>query len=243
MLLEFRAKNYKSFREEAVFSMAAAPKQKGLDYSLLHVGAKDNSGLKAICSSVIYGPNAAGKTNIISAMDTMRSIVLRGNIRNTEEITTPNIAAAHLELIPNNCIKNQPVDMAVEFFEDKFRIKYELSLDLGSFLDDEYERKVCSEKLTIDGKLVFERTDLNLIVYTKPIKKYLVGAGTQTETMQEAFLSLAIGTLDEQELFLTNGFKTIYSPKITSHILDWFTNKFMVIYRADSINVIRRFSS
>ena len=31
MLLEFRTKNYKSFVEEAGFSMVAAPKQKGLD--------------------------------------------------------------------------------------------------------------------------------------------------------------------------------------------------------------------
>ena len=34
MLLEFRFQNYKSFHEEATFSMMAAPKQKGLDYSL-----------------------------------------------------------------------------------------------------------------------------------------------------------------------------------------------------------------
>ena len=35
MLLEFKVKNYKSFAEETVFSMVAAPKQKGLDYSLM----------------------------------------------------------------------------------------------------------------------------------------------------------------------------------------------------------------
>ncbi len=34
MLLEFKTKNYKSFVEETKFSMLAAPKQKGLDYSL-----------------------------------------------------------------------------------------------------------------------------------------------------------------------------------------------------------------
>ena len=35
MLLEFKTKNYKCFKDEAVFSMMPAPKQKGLDYSLL----------------------------------------------------------------------------------------------------------------------------------------------------------------------------------------------------------------
>ena len=40
MLLEFKTKNYKSFVEEASFSMVAAPKQKGLDYSLMKTKIK-----------------------------------------------------------------------------------------------------------------------------------------------------------------------------------------------------------
>lgn len=35
LLLEFKVKNYKSFVDEASFSMMAAPRQTGLDYSLL----------------------------------------------------------------------------------------------------------------------------------------------------------------------------------------------------------------
>ena len=35
MLLEFKTKNYKSFVDEACFSMITAPKQKGLDYSIM----------------------------------------------------------------------------------------------------------------------------------------------------------------------------------------------------------------
>ena len=60
MLIEFTARNYKSFQEMA-FSMKPAPKQKGLDYSILtqKIGNKVYRGL---CSSVIYGPNASGKT-------------------------------------------------------------------------------------------------------------------------------------------------------------------------------------
>ena len=35
MLLEFRAKNYKSFVDEVYFSLSPAPKQNGLDYSII----------------------------------------------------------------------------------------------------------------------------------------------------------------------------------------------------------------
>ena len=48
--------------------------------------------------------------------------------------------------------------------------------------------------------------------------------------------------MNQEELFLTNGFKLIFSPKFTKLIVDWFTNKFMVIYRADSMQLIKRFA-
>lgn len=75
MLLEFRFHNYKSFHEEATFSMMAAPKQKGLDYSLFNI-KNHGKDIKGLCSSVIYGSNAAGKTTVVGAMDTFRAIVL-----------------------------------------------------------------------------------------------------------------------------------------------------------------------
>lgn len=43
MLLEFKTKSYKSFVEEVRFSIVAAPKQSGLDYSLLKEKAKGKS--------------------------------------------------------------------------------------------------------------------------------------------------------------------------------------------------------
>ena len=43
-------------------------------------------------------------------------------------------------------------------------------------------------------------------------------------------------------MFLTNGFKLIFSPNLTKLILDWFTNKFMIICRADSMQLIKRFA-
>ena len=51
MLLEFKTKNYKSFKDELVFSLIPAPKQKGLDYSILKetIGKKVLSSPKSWC--------------------------------------------------------------------------------------------------------------------------------------------------------------------------------------------------
>lgn len=245
MLLEFKTKNYKCFVEEACFLMTAAPKQKGLDYSLMKVRTKGSKETKVLSSSVIYGPNAAGKTNIIGAMDVLRAIVLRGNIRNAEEKTSPNPAASTLELIPNNKqTEPKPVCFDIEFYEEdpdgnKFIIHYGLQLALGSFLEAEYPRKILLEVLDVNGERVFERTNNLNIKNLKVIEKYLSDAAAQNK---ESVGKIAENSLNPEELFLTNGFKLIFSPNLTKLMLDWFTNKFMVICHADSMQLIKRFA-
>lgn len=243
MLLEFKAKNYKSFSEEAVFSMTAAPKQKGLDYSLMKMKVKGKE-IKGLSSSVIYGPNAAGKTNIIGAMDVMRAIILRGHIRNSEEKSSPNPAADSLELIPNNSeAEAKPVYFSVLFYEEdrgnKFSIQYELEVDLGRFLDEGYERKILFEKLNVNGENIFERTRDLKYGSTKVIVDYM---SEVTKEDARGAWEIAKSSLRPDELFLTNGFKIIFSQEFEKLIVDWFTNKFMVIYRADSVQLIKRFT-
>jgi len=239
MLLEFKTRNYKSFVEETSFSMIAAPKQSGLDYSLLKKKVRGKT-IKGLCSSVIYGPNAAGKTNIIGAMDVFRAIVLRGNIKNSEEKASPNPASSALELIPNNKLTvPQPVEFSVDFWENGLRIQYGICIDLGRFLDDGYERKIISEELVVNGDMVFRRIeDLNF-GNLKVIKGYLSDSiGQNTEGVME----IAKNSLNKEELFLTNGFKLVFSQSFVKLLSDWFASKFMVIYRADSMQLMKRFA-
>ena len=239
MLLEFRTKNYKSFVEEVKFSMFAAPKQKGLDYSLCIEKIKGKM-CRGLSSSVIYGPNAAGKTNIIGAMDVLRSIVLQGNIRNAEEKSSPNPASVALELIPNNkYVEPQPVEFAVEFVENGLKIGYSVSLDLGVFLDSEYQRKILKEELTVNGELVFSRGEELQVGNLKEIKSYVADS---LYKKTDGLVEIAKNSLNQEELFLTNGFKLIFSQTFVKVITDWFMNKFMIIYRADSMQLIKRFA-
>jgi AAA15 family ATPase/GTPase len=74
MLVEFRVKNFRSLRDEQVLSLVAST-----DKSLLDTHALD-TGLKAaphlLKSAVVYGANASGKSNLIKALQYMRSVVL-----------------------------------------------------------------------------------------------------------------------------------------------------------------------
>ena len=237
MLLQFKAENFKSFLDEMDFSMTPAPKQKDLEYSILEhkIGNKTYKGL---CSAIIYGPNASGKTNIISAMDVFKEIVLKGNIRNSDELRSPNISEGKLELIPNNLNRYpKPTKFYIRFVEGELLVEYELKIDLGLFLDRNYQRKIEFESLRINDKTIYERTDRIEFFNLKSIEKYLI---TEFRENEDSAKAIARNNLNETELFLTNGFKMMFSSKIVSFILEWFEEKFIVIYRADATEIKRK---
>ncbi len=237
MLLEFRTKNYKSFAEELCFSMTPAPKQKGLDYSLLSASCGKKQ-LKALCSAVIYGPNASGKTNVIGAMDTFKSIVMRGSIQNSDA-PAKNAAASNLELVPNCNGAAAPTEFSIRFVDEGLLVEYTLKADLGPFLVQNYERKILEEILVVNEKPVFHRNE-NLIVELPAVIREYVNKSIKRKTPK--MLEYAIDSLSATELFLNNGFKSIYAQELVSRILDWFSKKFVVIYRAEDLRVVRKYA-
>ena len=234
MLLEFRTKNYKSFSEELVFSMIPAPKQTGLDYSVRKetAGSKEYKGL---CSAIIYGPNASGKTNIIGAIDTMKAIVLRGNIRNTNVLESPNSAAATLELIPN-CNEDNPItEFSISFITNGFKFDYSFKIEIGQFAEANHHRSIIEEKLSINEKHIFSRgKDLEVTLPTW-FSQYSNTSGRVTKSI----LDIAMSSLTDDELFLCNGFKSIISKQIADLIMNWFSRKLITIYRSDLFEVVK----
>lgn len=239
MLLNFTAKNYKSFADEMCFSMTAAPKQNDLSYSLFK-GKAGGQDYKVQCSSVVYGANASGKSNIISAMETFRAIILRGNIKDSDTSLGSNWAADHLDYIPNkDKYDNQPIDFTMEFIDGKLKFKYLLSIYVGNFLFGISKRKILNEKLFVNNKLVFDRSEtIKLGEINKSIQPYLLPSQNAVGKMEE----LANSSLNSEELFLSNGFKVIFSPELVRIFTNWVSQKFMVIYRADSLEVARNSS-
>lgn len=239
MLLEFRASNYRSFKNELIFSMEPAPKQKDLEYSIQKekVGSKTK---KAISTAVIYGPNASGKTNIIGAMDTFRTIVIKGNIKDAETISPVNVASSNLEVIPFCCNDEpKPVCFSIKFIENNVLFEYKLVIDIGKFLEKDYDRNIIEESLKINDKNIFLRNKNTLeFLDISTISQYINNA---TENNLTSAKEISQGGLTKTDLFLMNGFKSIFSSKIVNLILEWFENKFMVIYRADLMQVSRQF--
>lgn len=74
MLIEFRLKNFRSFKDEASLSMVASKDSTLENENTSLTGIQTPSRL--VRTAVIYGGNASGKTNLIRGMQTMRGIVV-----------------------------------------------------------------------------------------------------------------------------------------------------------------------
>lgn len=65
MLINFKVKNYRSYKEEVTFTMLADSSRSKMQNV---VEADEKATLKALKAAVILGPNAAGKSNILLAL-------------------------------------------------------------------------------------------------------------------------------------------------------------------------------
>jgi AAA15 family ATPase/GTPase len=74
MLIEFRVANFRSFDEEQVFSMAAAPRLQKKQNTIA-VKPKGDLLPPLLKSVAIYGPNASGKSNFVHALDSLWFLV------------------------------------------------------------------------------------------------------------------------------------------------------------------------
>ena len=205
MLLEFKFKNFKTFQKETLFSMTPANKIKDIEYSVLKtkIGKKE---YKVLSSAVIYGPNASGKTNIISALEVFKSIILKGNIKNGDyAFTSPNEAVKKLELIPNLSLdKPQPVEFEIKFITGGIVYQYGIQIDLGTFLDSNYNRKILSETLLINEKMIFKRDSSLKIGDINVISDMLIAAFDKN-----ASENMAQNNLNECKVFLRANLMTI----------------------------------
>lgn len=125
MLIEFRVKNFRSIRDEQILSLEASS-QKELPENVV---TTDN-GTRILRSAVIYGANAAGKSNVIKALGFMESFV-RGSARNNPEDKIP---VTPFLLDPET--KNKPSEFEITFLHRMVRYQYGFSVTSTSVVSE-----------------------------------------------------------------------------------------------------------
>ncbi len=117
MLVEFTVKNFRSIKSEQTLSLAKSRSKELADSNSFD--PKVPSSVPLLRSSAIYGPNAAGKSNLIKALKTMRSIVLESatKIQQGDELPVTPF------LFDENS-SNDATEFEVIFINDGVRYQY-----------------------------------------------------------------------------------------------------------------------
>ena len=83
MLLSFTVGNFRSFKESKTFSMKAASIQEHKDF------VRESNNAKLLPVAAVYGANSSGKSNLLSALKTMKNVLLSSVKTNpTEKLKT-----------------------------------------------------------------------------------------------------------------------------------------------------------
>lgn len=122
MLIQFTVANFRSFREPQTLSMVATPALKRLrdvnTFTPKVVGHKMPSLLKC---AAIFGPNAAGKSNLVKALEFVEHMVMRSAELNPEE---------PLDLQPfrlDAAATREDSTFEVDFIENEIRFQFGFS--------------------------------------------------------------------------------------------------------------------
>jgi len=75
MLIEFKVENFRSYKDIVTFSMVASHDKDFLDNNTITVSEK----MRLLKTSVIYGANASGKSNLFKAIAFMKNFVLNSS--------------------------------------------------------------------------------------------------------------------------------------------------------------------
>lgn len=157
MLVMFKVKNYTSFKDEAILDLRAA----AYVQHPAHV-IRVNDKLSLLKTTALYGANASGKSNLISAMFFFERYIFsqffsrkeNGQVMMTEE----NDARVYLEAFDLCEEKNEASEFDIIFLRNGKQIQYGFECT---------PEEVLNEWLYIDDKQVFDRAGTNIDIGSK----------------------------------------------------------------------------
>lgn len=203
MFKEFKFGNFRSFKEKQVLSLEAmGQKRPELDCFNIKELGKD----KILKTSVIYGHNSFGKSNIFKALSTMKRII--------RQCTNPDykIDVDNFKLDKES--KDLPSIFEVTFINKSITYRYGFEVLKDKIVKESLHKKNVRE-VTIFQREASENSSIELNTSYKRLKKY-------------------IEFTRENELFLSSMIKNNEVDEI-KEIYDWILNNIKV-FSADRIS-------
>lgn len=119
MLIQFSIKNYKSFKDEVVFSLNSSSIKEHSERNTFEVGK-----FHLLKSAVIYGANASGKTNLFHAIFFMKRFV-----KNSSKNMQVNEPIPYKPFLLSSETESKPSEFEIIFIHEKIRYRYGFAVD------------------------------------------------------------------------------------------------------------------
>lgn len=121
MIVEFRVKNFRSFRDEQILSFVATKNKTEQVANAIPTGI--NAVPNILSSTVIYGANASGKSNLIKAIQYMKAVVIGSATKK------PDQPFKQQQFRLDATSKSQDSEFEATFLIDGVRYQYGFSLN------------------------------------------------------------------------------------------------------------------
>lgn len=172
MLLTFTLKNYRSFKDEMVFSMLASK------LSEFKERTTQVQKLDILPCAAIYGANSSGKSNLLSGFNAMKNLLLNSVKLN------PDDALPYSPFLLDAQSKNEPTSFEVEFFIQGTLFRYGFTTNETLVLQEWLYSKESSQR---EYELFYRDLDQYSISKTR----FKEGVGKESATASNRlFLSL-----------------------------------------------------
>lgn len=147
MLLQFRFKNYKSFKDETILDMMATP-IKELNNHLIDV-----NGNKILPVASVFGANASGKSNLFLALNKMRNLVISSKDENSESFMKNS------PFIFNSDSRKQATEFEVSIYckEDQKEYRYGFTIGNDGIEEEWLFNKLFKKNTTAKENCIFYR--------------------------------------------------------------------------------------
>lgn len=211
MLIELQVCNFRSFRENQTFSMVAGAYPEHGGTNTFDPGLPGFARL--LRSGAVYGSNAAGKTNLLRALQFIQSLVLNS------ASSTPATAPPYTPFKFSKATRRKPSRFQVTFIQRGVRYEYGFSMDAVRIREE-----WLMEYVNPRGRAIFTRMfDEKKHDYTWKFSTFLKGqrsmwsAATRPNAL---FLSTAIQLNSKQLL----------------PVFEWFQKRLVVILGPQTLN-------
>ncbi|MDR0971126.1 MAG: ATP-binding protein [Bacteroidales bacterium] len=208
MLIEFCVENFLSFKDLTTLSMVVAKSFK--EHKDSHIIEAKNNNLNLLKSTIIYGNNASGKSNLLKAINFMKTTVLNSF---RDALMENNERVFPLEKFALNT-KNEKESsfFEVSFIQKGVKYRYGFEIDFN---------KIVAEWLyhTTSKEVYLFKRDLQNIEINKSAFKE--GVGKKDDVKENVLFLSLLATLGKE---------------ISSNIVNWFKNINFINGISDSLH-------